>query len=59
MTEYFAIHTISEDEGADDEWVTFDPRHQLGGGLWHLTKRPYVILFSRDLELILRKQLTA
>ena len=47
MTEYFAIHTISEDEGADDEWVTFDPRHQLGGGLWHLTKRDAMLLYRK------------
>ena len=47
MTEYFAIHTISEDEGEDDDWVTFDPRHQLGGGLWHLTKADAMLLYRK------------
>ncbi len=48
MTQYFAIHTISEDEGEDDEWVTFDPRHQLGGGIWHLSKDDASLLYLKS-----------
>ena len=43
--QYFAIDT---DESDDDEWAIFDPRHQLGGGLWHMAKDEASLLYLKS-----------